>query len=230
MLSIVLDNILTTDIITITDKNTLNHLKVMRVKKNDEIRAVDGKYEYILKVIEIGNKLAKLELISKGDDIYTLNVNIDVAIAVIKQDKFNIALQKLTEIGINRIIPLKTEYSVINLESKKEKWDIIVKEAMKQCKAVKPTKIENIQTIYDIEYKKYDKILFIYEKAKKQKISEYISEKDKNILYLIGPEGGWDLKEVDYLKDKSILINLGNRILRAETAAIYVASVLANNY
>ena len=64
-----------------------------------------------------------------------------------------------------------------------------------------------------------------------QKITEVITNKDKNILYIIGPEGGFEESEVEFFKNKKAYeISLGNRILRAETAAITVASVISHIY
>lgn len=103
---------------------------------------------------------------------------------------------------------------------KKEKWDETIKESMKQCRAVRKTQIDDIKNINDIEYNTYDKIIFLYEKSSKSsKITDIIDNKDKNILCIIGPEGGFTDSEVEKLKNKkAIEVSLGNRILRAETA------------
>ena len=83
-----------------------------------------------------------------------------------------------------------------------------------------------------VDYQKYDKIIFAYENSGESKsLSEIIKQKDKNILYIIGPEGGITQEEVDFLKNnKAIEISLGKRILRAETAAIVVCGIIANFY
>ena len=83
-----------------------------------------------------------------------------------------------------------------------------------------------------VDYQKYDKIIFAYENSGESKsLSEIIKKEDKNILYIIGPEGGITADEVDFLKNnKAIEISLGKRILRAETAAIVVCGIIANFY
>lgn len=103
---------------------------------------------------------------------------------------------------------------------------------MKQCRAVRKTQIDDIKNINDIEYNAYDKIIFLYEKSSKSsKITDIIDNKDKNILCIIGPEGGFTDSEVEKLKNKkAIEVSLGNRILRAETAAILVSSVISHCY
>lgn len=217
------------DIVIINNKYDINHIiNVYRKKENDEIRIVDNRYEYFCIIKEITKKEIKLKINEKREDIYSLNVNIDIAMGIIKNDNFLLAIQKLTEIGVRKIIPLKTDFTVVKLDSKKDKWELIVTETMKQCKAVKRTEITNIKKLSELEYKKYDKVIFIYEKSlNKNGLFNILDKKDKNVLYIIGPEGGFSEKEVEFLKDKTYEISLGKRILRAETAAIYLASIIS---
>ena len=144
----------------------------------------------------------------------------------------NMAIKKLTEIGINRIIPLQTERVVVKINEKKEKWDITVKEALKQCKGVKFTEIAPITKLQSINYELYDKIVYAYEEScENASLTDIIDENDNNILYIVGPEGGMTKEETLFLKEKgAIEISLGKRILRAETAAIVIGGILANVY
>lgn len=219
------------EFLKVDDKTEITHiLKVFRYKIGDEIRAIDFEKEYYCKIYHIDKNEIILKIEDEKEDIYSLNRNIDLAIGILKNDKMKLLIQKLTEIGISNIIPLKTERTVVKLEEKKEKWDLIVKEALKQCRGIKKTNLESINEIERLNYEKYDKIVFAYENSKNlSKLNEVITENDNNILYLIGPEGGFSLKEVEFLKGKgAIEISLGNRILRAETAAVVLASLIAN--
>ena len=89
-----------------------------------------------------------------------------------------------------------------------------------------------MKKLAEIEYSKYDKIIFAYENSDESKsLPEIIKKEDKNILYIIGPEGGITQEEVNFFKEnKAIEISLGKRILRAETAAIVVCGIIANFY
>ena len=219
--------------ILIKDKSDCNHIQnVYRLNIGDELRIIDGEYEYFTKIIEISKKEVAVKILEKKEDSYSLNVNIDVAMGILKNDKMNLAIQKLTEIGVNKIIPLKTERVVVKINEKKEKWDVVVREALKQCRGIKFTEITPVKKLAEIDYSKYDKIIFAYENSDESKsLSEIIEKEDKNILYIIGPEGGITQEEVDFLKNnKAIEISLGKRILRAETAAIVVCGIIANFY
>ena len=219
--------------IVITDKSDCNHIQnVFRLGVNDELRVIDGEFEYLTEITDILKKEIKVKIIKKNKDNYSLNINIDAAIGILKNEKMNMTIKKLTEIGINRIIPLQTERVVVKINEKKEKWDITVREALKQCKGVKFTKIDPVTKLQSINYELYDKIVYAYENSDNtESLINIANKNDKNILYIVGPEGGITKEEVDFLKEKGALeISLGKRILRAETAAIVIGGILANVY
>ena len=217
--------------IIIDNKLDCGHIQnVYRLQINDEVRVIDGEFEYLTKILSISKKEVVLEIIKKIEDNYSLDVNVDMAIGILKNDKMNLAIQKLTEIGVNKIIPLKTKRVVVKINEKKEKWETVVREALKQCRGVKFPKISEIKKICEIDYERYDKIIFAYENSENSKpIFELINKKDKNILCVIGPEGGITKEEVNFLKEKNAFeVSLGARILRAETASIVVAGIISN--
>lgn len=222
---------ITDEEILINDKSDCNHIQnVFRLNIGDKLRVIDGEFEYITEIINIAKKETKLKIIEKNNDIYSLNTNIDIALSVLKNDKMNLAIQKLTELGINKIIPTQTERVVVKINEKKEKWDIVVKESLKQCRGVKFPKIDKLTKLKEIDFNLYDKVIYAYENSEKsEKIYNIVSENDKNILYIVGPEGGITTEEVEFLKNiGAIEISLGKRILRAETAAIVIGGILAN--
>ena len=208
--------------ILINDKLDCNHIQnVFRLNVGDKLRVVDGEYEYITEILSIVKKEIILNIIEKKEDNYSINREIDIALGVLKNDKMNLAIQKLTEIGVRKIIPIQTERVVVKINEKKEKWDTTVKEALKQCRGVKFVEVDFLKKLENIEFSKYDKILkLLFGKRKHE---------DKKILYIIGPEGGITQKEVEFLKKNgAIEISLGKRILRAETAAVVLGGILAN--
>ena len=193
--------------IKITDKSDCNHIRnVFRLGAGDDVRIVDGEFEYITEIKEISGKEIKLKIIQKNNDDYSLKINIDAAIGILKNEKMNMAIKKLTEIGINRIIPLQTERVVVKINEKKEKWDITVKEALKQCKGVKFTEIAPITKLQSINYELYDKIVYAYEEScENASLADIIDENDNNILYIVGPEGGMTKEENLFLKEKGAI-------------------------
>lgn len=237
MISVIIENenqIIGNSVI-VKNKEDINHLKnSFRVKEGDLIRGTDGKFEYILKVTEVSKKELTAEIISKNIDTFTSDIEVTAAIGILKNDKMNLTIQKLTEIGINKIIPFFSKRCVVKLNEKKEKWDLISKEALKQCQGVKFVEISQPKTLKDLNLSDYDFVLVPYEATKDRSLRNVIDEckvKPKKILYIIGPEGGFAEEEIKELQDKEAkIVTLGPRILRAETAAIIVGGVLLNEF
>ena len=232
MISVIIsdENIREKDIV-IEDKADVNHLKnVFRVKLGEKVRAVDGEKEYFCSVKEIEKKYIILEIEEILEDRYSHKIEIDAAVGILKNDKMDLTIQKLTELGINEIIPVAAKRGVVKINEKKDKWDLIVREALKQCQGVKPTKIAEVVKIKDIELEKYDLIIVPYECEEEYTLKNLLKNREispKKVLYIIGPEGGFDSEEIEYLKSKGAnIVTLGRRILRAETASIVVGGIL----
>ena len=221
--------------ITVNEKSDINHLKnVFRVKLDEKIRAVDGEKEYFCKVVSIDKKEIILEIEQIFEDRYSHKVKIDAALGILKNDKMDLAIQKLTEIGVNKIIPLAVKRGVVKITEKKDKWDLIVREALKQSQAVKATEIDEVKKLEEIEFEEYDLIIVPYECEEEYTLKNLLRNEEKSpkkILYIIGSEGGFDPEEIEFLKRKKAnIVTLGRRILRAETASIVVGGILINEF
>ena len=224
------------DKIIIDDKSDVNHLKnSFRVKEGEIIRAVDGENEYICKVLVVEKKEITLEIIETRKDDSVKNTEVTAGLSIIKNDKMELTIQKLTEIGIDKIIPLETKRTIVKLSEKKDKWDIIVKEATKQCQRVRLLEIENIKKLKDVDYSQYDLVIVPYECEEEYSLKNLLRGLEtvpKKVLYLIGAEGGFDISEIEYLKsmENVKIVTLGKNILRAETASIVVGGILINEF
>ena len=150
-----------------------------------------------------------------------------------------LAIQKTAEIGIESIIPVFSERVILDKEKIKNKvlrWQLIAEQASKQCKRDFICKVLPPVNFAEIDPSAYETFFIPYEspsienKDNFNAIEKYVFTNKKNkgrIAYLIGPEGGFDEKEIEMLAKKgSILVNFGSNILRAETASIYFLSIL----
>jgi len=210
----------------------IHHIKtVMRMKENDKVEIIYDKKLYICTIESINDLKLKIETIS--DENNELDKEIIVAVGLVKEQKMDLILQKLTELGVSKIIPVNMERSVVKLDNKKEekklqRWNMICKEASEQSKRnITPivTEIINVKDLINI---KSDLKLVCSVSEKNNMIYDYIENNDyKSILLVIGPEGGISLKEEEYLKNNNFnLVSFGNLVLRVETACIYITSVL----
>ena len=234
MLSVVVTEVYD-DFILVVDMADINHIKnVFRKVKGDKIRAVDGTNEYLCEIEKIEEKEIKLKILEKIKDKFSLDIEVDAGISILKGDKMDLTIQKLTELGINKIIPISVKRCIVKLDKKKGRWDIISKEALKQCQGVAPTVIDEIKKIDKLNFKDYDLVLVPYENEKEIFIKEIFRDlkvKPTKILYIIGAEGGFEEKEIENLKNNGAkIVSLGKRILRAETAAIVTGGVIINEF
>jgi len=222
-------------IIKITDREDLKHLfGPLRGKLGDTVYFSDNnslKYTTIIK--EISKKEAFFE-ISQMQSIKRNMPGISLLQCILKKNAMELAIQKTTEIGISRIIPIISERTIsdiANSSSKLERWQKISDEASKQCKRDFKCCIDAPIKINNITGDPYDYFFFLHElsgsgKTNKESIFRAL-HKAKNIAYLIGPEGGLGESEAAILKNrKAVAVNLGKNILRAETAAVYFLSVI----
>ena len=216
----------------ILNKESLHHIKnVMRNKIGDYIECVYQEKVYICKIISLNENKEKIT--EEKEENYELPLNITIAVALVKEQKMDLILQKTTELGVNRIIPLQMERSIIKLDTnkiskKQERWTTICKEASEQSKRNKVPTVEKPITLKELAKEKFDK-RFICSTKENTNINKFLKEDltGKNILFVIGPEGGITEKEEELLiKEGMQPISFGSRILRVETAAIYAASII----
>jgi 16S rRNA (uracil1498-N3)-methyltransferase len=150
--------------------------------------------------------------------------------AVIQLEKFELVLQKATELGVRTFIPLVTERVELRPEryaNKSERWNKIVFEAVKQCgRAIVPA-IEAAATFDDVIARSGTKLLFDADGEP----PAATPQPPTGLTLLIGPEGGWSDNELRRARDANVFIErLGPRRLRAETAAIAAVSVIASRF
>lgn len=216
----------------ILNDTDIHHIKtVMRMKENDTIEVIYNKKLHICKIEKLDNLELKIESIEEENN--ELNKEIIVALGLVKEQKMDLILQKLTELGVTKIIPVNMERSIVKLDNKKEekklqRWNMICKEASEQSKRNIVPEVTNIMNLKELINIKTDLKLVCSVSEKDNMIYDYIEKENYNsILLIIGPEGGISLKEEQYLKENNFqLVSFGNLVLRVETACIYILSVL----
>jgi len=223
------------NMIYIKDADDVRHLRSsLRARPGDEVYLSDNdlfKYRTVLK--EIGSESAVLEIREK-EDLKRILPGITLYQCILKKNAMEFVIQKTTEIGISRIIPVMSSRVIPDIHGNNiriQRWQKISDEASKQskrdfkCLIGKPVKIE------DIDVSSYGYFLFPHERASRGPadmvgILSRLTEAGE-IAYLIGPEGGLTSGEAGLIKKKGALeTGLGDNIFRAETAALYTLSVI----
>ncbi len=213
---------------------------VLRYKVNQRILFFDAKgNEYLSAITNISAKGLTAEIIEVKPFPAKQNIEVTLAQALVKSDKFEMVIQKATELGVNKIIPVCAQRSLVNLDyrqaaKKKERWERIIKEAAQQCGRGNLARIELPQSLKAVldSAKDYDLVLFFCLDGEARPLKEILRlSRPKKILVFIGPEGDFSLEEISAAKEKNIPpASLGNSVLRVETAAITVLSILNYEY
>ena len=208
--------------------------KVMRMKISEQIELVDkNSHQVYLGVINSTNPLVVSiqEPILKNAE---LSKDVTLFFALAKSDKIDFVIQKATELGVKSIVLFQGKRSIVKYSNedfnrKKERYLSIAKEASEQCHREVIPSIEYLPSIKEVSTHLADLNLFAYEleAGTASDLNKLVNEA-QSISIIIGPEGGFDESEAEYLKSlKFVPISLGKRILRCETAAVYSLSVLS---
>ena len=215
----------------IFEESDLHHIKnVMRYTSGDKIEVVFDKKVSICEIQNVDPIILKIE--EEHDELSELPVELTIAIGLVNEQKFDLIIQKITELGVSKIIPVQMERSIIKIDQnkflkKKERWQKICKEASEQSHRTIIPQVTDIMTMKDLTQTEYDLKLLCSLSENTKQLSTYLSNGIKKILFVIGPEGGISPKEEELLINNGFLkTTLSKRVMRVETAAIYVASVI----
>ena len=214
----------------------VNHIaNVLRMKKEDEVQICNQETgeNYITKIISFSKDEIECEIVKKIIETVESNVDITLFQGIPKFDKMELIIQKNTEVGVKKIVPVLMERTVVKLDDKTankkiERWQKIAEVAAKQSMRDIIPEIENIIKLQDITKQDYDEVLVAYENEEKNMLKQELKKlqgKDRyKIAIVIGPEGGISEKEIEILKNMGAsFVSLGKRILRTETAGIVMS-------
>ncbi|MFA6129894.1 MAG: RsmE family RNA methyltransferase [Candidatus Omnitrophota bacterium] len=227
--------------IFLNDPEQLHHLRdVLRIKLSEQVAVFDNRgNEFIAAVVEIGPGAVKLEIKEKRPP-KVLSLSLTVACAIPKKVKMDDIVDKLTQLGVECIIPLETERVIVRLDKQKkiqrfQRWEKIALSAAKQSQGSRLAVIKPVSPLKDVllSVDDFDLKLMPTLEGKRKSLKEALAHECKNIkkiIVLIGPEGDFTPQEVALATKAGFLpVSLGERVLRVDTAAIAVASFIKLN-
>lgn len=214
--------------VTVRGDEFHHSVRVVRVRAGEEVELFDRAGNAYRGVVEHLDR--EHAVITIGDPLPSRESALDVrlAMAIIQLEKFELVLQKATELGVRSFVPLVTERVELRPEryaNKRERWERIIFEAVKQSGRTTVPRIEEPRDFAEVLREDGAKILFDAD-AEPAAI-----ERLDSVTLLIGPEGGWSDEELRDARDAGCLFQrLGPRRLRAETAAIAGVAVIASRF
>ena len=202
--------------------------KVMRIKIGDNFSLFNSNGEWLAKILDISKGIVEFIIIEKlrHKDI---TKEVWLAFSPIKSNYFNFMIQKATELGVTRFIPIIFDRTIVR-KINKERLEKIIIEATEQSNRINiPTleKPQNLKKFLSNNLKKID-LVFTDLNTTKKKL-EINKEANKPLCAIVGPEGDFTEKERELILNfKSVKsININQNILRAETATISIISIIS---
>lgn len=215
------------NVINIDDFEIVNQIKnVLKLEISEKlVLFFDGK-EVLCSIISINKKFINCDVLEDKKAVLSKN-DIVLYCAILKKDNFELIVQKASEIGVSKIVPIITERTIkTNLNI--DRLNKIAKEACEQAERNNIVAISDIKKFKDC-IKKEEDLNFLFDFSGEEFNDLKINKKNKSVALFIGPEGGFTDKEVKLARDNDFIIaRLGKNVLRGETAAIVASYLLIN--
>ncbi|MBR2215144.1 MAG: 16S rRNA (uracil(1498)-N(3))-methyltransferase [Selenomonadaceae bacterium] len=226
------------DTVAITGEDAHHLMHSCRARLGDRLTVVDDRGQVaLMEMIGFSNEQVTLKLIEPLPGDTESPMEIILAPCLLKGDKLDLVVQKAVELGAVGVMPLVSQNSVPILNEKKrqgrqERWQKIADEAAKQCGRQKRLVVSAVTSLTDFLRRRQETsdstLLFCYENETAHALKERLGElTSSRIFLLVGPEGGFTLPEAAAIEEGGgQSVTLGKRILRAETAALAIMSIV----
>lgn len=219
---------------------------VLRLQPGDEIFVFDGTGREFQCAVETSDRAsAGLRIIAQVPPTRPESpLDLTLAIAFLKSEKFDLVVQKATELGVSRIVPLDTVRTDVRLRNSEHahtrlsRWRRLAREAAKQSGRAVVPEIAAPLTLESLlmmdpgapETASAAGLYLMFSERNGRALSEVVQslgEQSRKIIAVVGPEGGWSDDELELAREADWhIVTLGGRTLRAETAAIVVTALL----
>jgi 16S rRNA (uracil1498-N3)-methyltransferase len=218
--------------ITLTADEARHLREVLRLKPGDEVSVFDGAgKEFRARVAQARRESAELDL---DEEIQPARpespLQITLAVALLKGEKFDLVVQKATELGVYKIAPLMTRFADIKLRDESDaskrvaRWQRIALEAAKQSGRAVVPEVSLPVALASL----LDGSCVLFSERAGHGLTQISTDK---VTAIIGSEGGWSDEELDQARAAGAqIVTLGGRILRAETAAITAAALIQHSF
>jgi len=228
--------------VTLSGEETRHLRDVLRLKSGDEVYVFDGAGREVRGQIQSITR--ESTEISVADEVEPARpespLNLTLAVALLKGEKFDLVVQKMTELGVVRVFPVITARADVKIRSDDDarrkliRWRRITLEASKQCGRARLMDLENPTAFHDfVERPGGDELRLMFSERGGTSLAAVgeTNQKGDGVTALVGSEGGWTNEEIDQARAAGWkIITLSGRILRAETAAIAVSALLQHRF
>lgn len=227
--------------VVVSDPFVVDHIrKVLRLKPGDAVTAVDSVAEiaYRAEIARIDKDAVTLLLKEPLPAVASRLPDITLVAAMIKEQRWDWLLQKATELGVRRIIPVIARHGVVRIKDaakKRQRWQAVVTGAARQAEGLfVPEVSEPVDVALICRTLVTDSLpgaVMVARGEARRPFARFLSTRPERLAVAIGPEGGWHPDEVAIMTASGFeAVSLGDRILRSETAAIAALGAIAYAY
>lgn len=214
-----------------------HHLRnVLRLEPGEIIRIIDGNGNVLTaKIFKINNESTDSQVVSQ-ESFKRKTPSLTLFQALPKNDKMELIIQKTIELGVSQIVPLFTERSLQKpSENRCDRWRRIAISATKQCRSAWLPELCNVLKYEEClnTLNTFSLSLILWENEKQQNIRTFLRQSANvdSIALIVGPEGGFDRKEINAAIEKGCIpVSIGSNLLRTETAAIAIIAITAYEF
>lgn len=208
---------------------------VLRLRSGNTVSVFDGEGdEFLAEIQQLERSFALLTILGKTEPkCPESDLDLTLAAAILKGEKFDLVVQKAVELGVKTLVPLRTLRGDVKIREearRADRWRKIALEACKQSGRATLMTIrdpDDVSNVVTADAGKASVLMFTERRG--NSLPENAAF--KRITALVGPEGGWDDSEIDMARNAgATLVTLGGRILRAETAAIAITAILEHRF
>jgi 16S rRNA (uracil1498-N3)-methyltransferase len=222
------------DEVVLSPSETHHLIRVLRLPLGDRVEISDGCGRiYAAEISHLEPTAARLHILSELDNVLESNLQIMLGLALVRSETFDLIVRQVTEMGIFRLIPFLSARSLIRPEgwkkTRQSRWLRLAQEALKSSqRKVLPQILEPVDFLKVLEGPEDLKLMFWEEQREHDcKVDLASWPRPQSVRALIGPEGGFTATEAAAAQNAGfLLMGLGPRRLRVETAAMAAVTVL----
>lgn len=226
----------------ILDSDETRHLRdVLRLEKGDEVLVFDGAgREFSCAIESITKTSSELRILSEVSPPRPESpLALTLAIVLLKHEKFDLVVQKATELGVTQIIPVTSERADVrprpdeDAGKRRARWQRIALEAAKQSGRARVPEVAPTQSLETVveAFQDAERLMFAERAGESLRNVFEVLKAPRGIVALVGPEGGWSDAEIEFARKAGWrIVTLSGRIMRAETAAMAVAALLQHRF
>ena len=230
--------------VTLSAEESRHARDVLRLERGVEVYVFDGQgHEYRCVIAQLNRDSVKVDGLEQVEPAHPESrLDLTLCVALLKGEKFDLVMQKATELGATRLIPVLTNRADVRIRSdddakrKLVRWQRIALEATKQCGRARLMKIDAPVAFEELieRAEQGDELRLMFAERGGSSFSQVLEDLEltpTKSIALIGPEGGWTDVEIDKATENGWrIVTLGGRTLRAETAAIVVVTLMQHRF